>query len=97
MTDTDPQREGETLQREYPDPSVLGGEVVVPSGGSSSGSHLHAPSLFMYRGRRSTTLLASASTRNESTAVPALFTRVRGRKILRTSSLRRSKKFAHAG
>jgi probable F420-dependent oxidoreductase len=27
MTDTDPQREGETLQREYPDPSVLGGEV----------------------------------------------------------------------
>ena len=25
MTDTDPQREGETLQREYPDPSVLGG------------------------------------------------------------------------
>ena len=27
MTETDPQREGETLQREYPDPSVLGGEV----------------------------------------------------------------------
>ena len=27
MTDTDPQREGETLQRAYPDPSVLGGEV----------------------------------------------------------------------
>ena len=27
MTDTDPQREGETLQRGYPDPSVLGGEV----------------------------------------------------------------------
>src|SRR5215204_2077408 len=27
MTDTDPQREGETLQREYPDPSVLGGGV----------------------------------------------------------------------
>src|SRR5215213_7103645 len=27
MTDTDPQQEGETLQREYPDPSVLGGEV----------------------------------------------------------------------
>src|SRR3712207_6513724 len=27
MTDTDPQRDGETLQREYPDPSVLGGEV----------------------------------------------------------------------
>jgi probable F420-dependent oxidoreductase len=27
MTDTDPQREGETLQTGYPDPSVLGGEV----------------------------------------------------------------------
>jgi probable F420-dependent oxidoreductase len=27
MTDTDPQPEAETLQREYPDPSVLGGEV----------------------------------------------------------------------
>jgi len=27
MTDTDPQREAETLQRSYPDPSVLGGEV----------------------------------------------------------------------
>ena len=27
MTDTDPQPEGETLKREYPDPSVLGGEV----------------------------------------------------------------------
>ena len=27
MTDTDPQRVGETLQRQYPDPSVLGGEV----------------------------------------------------------------------
>ena len=27
MTDTDPQRGGETLQREYPDPSVLGGEI----------------------------------------------------------------------
>src|SRR5215207_1108112 len=38
----------------------------------------------MYRGRCPTTLSASASTRNESTAVPALFTRVRGRLILRT-------------
>src|SRR5215204_2823191 len=27
MTDTDPQRVGETLQRQYPDPSVLGGEI----------------------------------------------------------------------
>ena len=27
MSDTDPQREGETLQRGYPDPSVLGGKV----------------------------------------------------------------------
>ena len=27
MTETDPQRDGETLQREYPDPSVLGGEI----------------------------------------------------------------------
>ena len=35
MTDTDPQREGETLQREYPDPSVLGGEVGLWMGSSA--------------------------------------------------------------
>src|SRR5215208_5447186 len=35
MTDTDPQREGETLQREYPDPSVLGGEVGLWIGSSA--------------------------------------------------------------
>jgi hypothetical protein len=29
MTDTDPQREGKTLQTEYPDPSVLGGAVAL--------------------------------------------------------------------
>ncbi len=40
MTDTDPQREGETLQREYPDPSVLGGEVGL---WSSSLNLLPAP------------------------------------------------------
>jgi hypothetical protein len=35
MTDTDPQREGEYLQREYPDPSVLGGEVGLWSASSA--------------------------------------------------------------
>jgi probable F420-dependent oxidoreductase len=35
MTDADPQREGETLQREYPDPSVLGGEVGLWMGSSA--------------------------------------------------------------
>ena len=35
MSDTDPQREGETLQREYPDPSVLGGEVGLWMGSST--------------------------------------------------------------
>src|SRR5215207_3493458 len=38
----------------------------------------------MYLGRRSTTLLASFSRRNEGIAIPALFTRVRGRGILRS-------------
>ncbi len=35
MTDTDPQRDGESLKRKYPDPSVLGGEVGLWMGSSA--------------------------------------------------------------
>jgi len=35
MTDTGPQREGETLKRKYRDPSVLGGEVGLWIGSSA--------------------------------------------------------------
>src|SRR5215217_1780879 len=54
------------------------GEVVVPSGGGCCGSHLSRSFAVDVSGALlSTTLLASASRRNEGTAVPALLTQSR--------------------